>query len=238
MAFLEKKIDETKDDKYKQQQYQLQLDKVKIEQDKATESARRFDITSGQRAAELKARTEGKYYAPRTTTGAKKTRYTDKYYELSGNSPAVINEFAKITGGYAVDDDGNLKRPLSATETERLSNTLIKRMFKEDAKTGELVPIPGMENYIDDLSNSIERTKAKQTEISDLETKQYEKTQDANRWQKKTINEEYLAKIDQAEAELEQIKSDTRNLMEGNIPATSQPTSTSFMETVKEFQTK
>lgn len=178
----------------------------------------------GLKQEQLKARKEGKYYAPRSTGArgtASKTRYTDKYYEISGNSPAVINELAKITGGYAVDDDGNLKNTLRPAEAERLSNTLVTRMFKEDPETGEFIPIPGMENYIDDLSNSIDASKAKQSEISALEAEQYEKTKDANRWQKPKINAAYITRINQAEAELEQMQLDTRSLMEGNIPETS-----------------
>jgi hypothetical protein len=178
--------------------------------------------TIADRERATKLRKEGKYYAPRTTSDkVSKTKYTDKYYELSGNSPALINEFAKLSG-YPVGEDGNLKNTLKDSEAERLSNTLIKRMFTEDPETGELVPIPGMENYIADLSTSIEQSKAKQAEISNLETEMYEKTQEANRWKKDDIKEEYDAKINQAQTELEKIQSDTRNLMEGNTPTTSQ----------------
>jgi hypothetical protein len=223
LDFVNKQIDDEKVVEADRIKYKDIADKIVRENAKFDKEFGLKERAQTTREAELKARKEGKYYAPKSGTGtSSKTRYTDKYYEISGNSPAVINEFAKITGGYAVDDDGNLKNTLRPAEAERLSNTLIKRMFKEDPETGEFIPIPGMENYIDDLSASIEQSKAKQTEIANLETEKYEKVKDANRWKKNDIEEEYTAKINQAQAELEQMQFDTRNLMEGNIAQTSQ----------------
>jgi hypothetical protein len=227
LDFVNKQIADEKVAASDRIKYQQMADELKAKNAKFEKEFGLKEREQKRKDAELKAKKEAGYfkkYPPRAWVGDgystrdSKTPYTDLYYELSGSSPSVINELAKITGGYAVDEDGNLKHTLRPAEAERLSNTLLKRMFTENKKTGELTPIPGMENYIDDLARSIEDSKAKEAEISSLQSEQYEKAKDANPWKKKYINEQYASKINQAQSELEQMQANTRNLMEGNIP--------------------
>ncbi len=240
IGFLEKRMEEERLSAAEGAKTQQAIDKLKFEKRKFRKG---FGLEKEQlqlRREELKARTEGKYYAPRATSRISKDKFplTKKYYELSGNSPTVINELAKMAG-YPVGDDGNLKSPLKEAEAERLSNTLIKRMFKkgEDDQGNEiLVPIPGMESYIDNISNSIEEATVLRNKINALTRKQMEELSGASRREKVKINANYTKLIGDIEAQLEDNQRATKNLLKGKVtPTTQEQTTTPSNEKLDEF---
>ena len=190
---------------------------------------------------ELEARKAGKYYAPRPTGATARAKFpkTGKLYEMSGSVPAVITELAKISTGYAVDEAGNLDRPLTPEQTEKLSTTLLGRMFKED-ENGVLQPIPGMENYIDNIAESIELSNNIESQIETLTNEQLEKTRVKRKREKAEINAEYTSRINELVEKFEDNQIQTRNLLEGNIttPTTQPATTTELDEKLNEFFTK
>ncbi|MCK5614715.1 hypothetical protein KAR91_73315 [Candidatus Pacearchaeota archaeon] len=224
IKFVDDKIKDKSTSTAEKAKYKQFQDQLKLQQDRLQLSRE-----------ELEARKAGKYYAPRSTSAKAapiyteqieggawqitnaKNPYSDLYYKLTGNSPAVINEMAKIAG-HTTEEDGTLKRNLSADEIERFSNTLLSRMFTVSTdEDGNRIatPKPGMENYLGNLSNKIADVKRLETEIQNTAEEQMLVTKDARRREKTKLNLEFDSKLNDLESQLDNAQSEIKNLLDG-----------------------
>ncbi len=217
-----------------QDQNTSKADRIKYEQ-----AAEKIQLSKDQlelRREELAARKAGKYYAPRSTPSKVKPVYTqeladktwritnaknpysDLYYKLTGNSPTIINEVAKMAG-HTTEEDGTLKRNLSADEIERFSNTLLSRMFTvstDEAGNRIATPKPGMENYMSDLSSKISELDTLNAEKQSLENEGMQKASvTKDKKDKASILEDYATQVGEIDQQLKQSKSDVKTLLEG-----------------------
>lgn len=167
----------------------------------------------------------------------KQNPYSDLYYKLTGNSPLLINELAKIAG-HATDDSGALKRNLSSDEIERFSNSILSKAF--DFKTDEqgnqiAVPKPGQENYISNLSNSINsinNLKSEKQKIQDeLDAELYNISGWGAESKKEKLRAEYEPLLNEADSNIKKYESELNSLLGGNSTSTSNNSSSNTNNT-------
>ena len=158
-----------------------------------------------------------------------KNPYTDLYYKMSGNSPALINAFAKISD-FPLNKEGGLARSLSDSDVERLSNDLLSKAFDiqvDDNGNQVAIPKPGKENLLQNLSSSISASEQAQEKISQLETEMKNEIYNAEgstflgmgtskESVINTIKEKYKPLISQAQAELDTSESKVKSMFSGD----------------------
>lgn len=204
----------------------------------ATAKQKRWEEEKALKERELQLREEGKYYAPKTTAEGKqptiqpleggkyelknqKTPYTTLYYQLAGNSEKIVNELAKRSEGAILDESGNLKSALRPDQVERLANTLLSRVYtesKDDEGNKIFTPKPGMENFMSDLSESMDSIKPLEDERDKLENEKMLKLRDAYWYQKDDIEAEYATKIADADAKVNEAKGIVDKMLRGEKP--------------------
>ena len=224
MNWLDDKINDKNTADAEKEKYQKMADEIQLRNDELQLKRDEFD-----------ARKKGGYYQ-KTTPAEKpstvhtemqedgswqitnqKNPYSDLYYKLTANSPTVINEMAKLAG-HTVEDDGSLKRNLSSDEIERFANTLLSRMFKVNTnEKGQRIaqPIPGMENYITDLSSKIDEVNTLKQELQTISDEQLIKVSEARNRNRDDLNEEYQQKIDAFDKQLKVAQNDLQSLLDG-----------------------
>jgi hypothetical protein len=234
IGFLEKRMAEEKLDKAEATKTQQAIDKLKFEKKKFRKE---FGLKEEQlelKGKELEARKKGQYYAPKAAVKGKpvyteqletgdwqitnaKNPYSDLYFKLTGNSPVIVNELAKIAG-HTVEPDGSLKRNLTEAEVERFSNTLLSRMFtvKTDEQGNRIAtPIPGMENYMNDLSAKIQESNDLKAQVQKLEDEKLTETSGLKRSRLAEKEKEYDDQIDVIREQLEDSQTEMQNLLQG-----------------------
>jgi len=181
-----------------------------------------------------------------------KNPYSDLYYKLSGNSPVVVNELAKLAG-HATDDTGSLKRNLSASEVERFSNSLLSKAFdmKVDEQGNQVaIPKPGKENFMEDLSSYIDSSNQLKAEVQRLNEEREAEIYKVDNFMgigetadKDAINNKYDELVAKAESKLSESESGLKSLLSGKSTGrktkkqTEAPeVKTGFMDIVNEFK--
>nr|WP_319265282.1 hypothetical protein [uncultured Draconibacterium sp.] len=242
MDWIQEKIDDTTLSASEREKYKVMAEQI---------AATNRKTALGE--SELEARKDNSYYdnKPRNTSSKPSPVYTeqmddgtwqltnqddpysDLYYKLAGNSPVLINELAKIAG-YAVDDDGALKRNLSTDETERFANTLLSRMYDfttDENGNRKATPKPGMENYLNDLSNQMQAVNDLENEYQQLDADynaEYDQTKNRH---KDDVSEKWEQLKKAKRDEINQAQKDLNNLLEGKPLSRS-----TFTEIVKAHQ--
>lgn len=223
MDWIQQKIDDTTLSAAEREKYKVMADQI---------AATNRKTALGE--SELAARKDNTYYdsKPNNKTnpvyteqldngGWKLTNqdnpYSDLYYKLAGNSPVLVNELAKIAG-YAVDDDGALKRNLSTDETERFANTLLSRMYDfstDENGTRMATPKPGMENYLDDLSGQMQAVRDMENELMQIESQYNTEYSSAKKRNRDDVDAKYDQIREEKRTEIQQAQKDLKNLLEG-----------------------
>lgn len=163
-----------------------------------------------------------------------KNPYSDLYYKLTGNSPAIVNEIGKLSGLPIDPKTGELKSGLKDSEVERLSNTLLSNVFdiQVDEQGNQLaVPKAGRENFLQDLSSYIASTKELKSERdrlrSEMETELYNVSGWGKDAKKEAIEEKYFSLIEDAENQLKESESKLKLMLGGeSTESTTQSTQT------------
>lgn len=220
-----------------------EAERVKFEQAQAKtrEGIRQFEEEMKLKREQLEARKTGRYYSPKTgkqkpvyteqlESGAwqitnEKNPYSDLYYKLTGNSPTIINEVAKLAG-HATTEEGSLKTNLRPEEVERFSNTLLSKVF--DVSTDEAgnriaTPKPGMENFMQDLSAKINQLEPLQKQLDSLMIEKLTAVKEAGRLSKDDVKADYDQRISALQQQLDTAQSDVQQMLGGSTPSIEQP---------------
>lgn len=199
-----------------------EMEKLKMRQLKAQIAKTEADAANKRGATKEKP-----IYTHKTKEGSwqmtnRKNPYSDLYYKLTGNSPTLINEIAKVAG-HAIDDEGSLKRNLSSDEIERFSNTLLSKAFDitvDEAGNQVAIPKPGMENFLQDLSTKISESSTIQSEIDRLTQERDEKLYEVSGFRKdakkQAIETEYDTLLSDLQSKLKQTQDSVSSFLEGN----------------------
>jgi len=178
-----------------------------------------------------------------------KQPYSDLYYKLTGNSPTLINELAKISG-HATDKTGSLKRNLSTDEIERFSNTLLSKAFEiqvDDQGNQIAIPKKGKEQFLQNISSSIEETNSLKKQLEEIESQRESEIYNVSGWGKsgkiEDINEKYDQIVSTIKNNLKVSEDTLRSMLEGNdIESNSSKETkatdndTDFMNIVNEYK--
>lgn len=218
------------------------------------EQIRATNRKTANEEAQLKARQDNTYYDTRDKKTAttktqptytqqsedgswqvtnQKNPYSDLYYKLTGNSPVLINEMAKMAG-HALEDDGTLKRNLTSDEVERFANTLLSRMFDfstDEAGNRIATPKPGMENYLTDLSDQMQIVQNLDNELLQIDADYNDEYSQAKNRKKDEVQSKFDQLKQAKQQEIKQAQQNLTNLLEGK-PATH----STFSDIVKAHQ--
>ena len=224
LNWLDNKIKDTTLTASEKAKYKQAADELKARKKQFKKELGYKEDVLAEKVATRKSRESGKYFdkTGRTSSTAKdKYPHSDKYFKLAGSSPAVLNEFAKMSG-YKTDKEGNVD--LDSRQEERLASTLLSRMYEvdEDGNLTDKIK-PGMENYIEDLSNKIEQTNTLQSEIDELEDQRLQAKSGQSRRKQRAIDEEYDKLIAEKKKELIQSQNNTNNLLSGEASTEDDP---------------
>lgn len=154
-----------------------------------------------------------------------KNPYSDLMLKLSGNSPELLNEFAKISG-YATDNEGNVKGNLTAGQIENLSNTIVSQMFdiKESPEGVRIAsPKPGMENYIKDISKEMTLINALKEQVEHLQSIRQESIDNAGWFKKDDVRDAFDQDITSIETRINDSKANLNSLLQNNKTPNKEP---------------
>ncbi|WP_372647770.1 hypothetical protein [Draconibacterium sp.] len=225
MDWIQQKIDDTTLSAAEREKYKVMADQIAATNRKTAlgekELASRINNSYYDSKPNNSSKTNPVYTEQLENGGWKLTNqdnpYSDLYYKLAGNSPVLVNELAKIAG-YAVDDEGALKRNLSSDETERFANTLLSRMydFSTDEKGVRMAtPKPGMENYLNDLSGQMQAVRDLENELMQIENEYNTEYSSAKKRNRDDVDEKYNPLREEKRNEIQQAQKDLKNLLEG-----------------------
>ena len=176
LAYIDKQLAQENLDKEQALKYQAMRDKLAAEKDMfdAKMGLEGDRIQLGRDELEAKRKGEGTFKKwPPSKYGSSKKEKESVYSDMRSQiDPSLITQIAKASGGHEMTDDGVLAKPLDKAQYDRYADNILSQMYEvtTDANGKEtLVPKPGKETLLADVTTLINEQNDLNREIEKLE---------------------------------------------------------------------